>query len=56
MVSAINFKRDAYVYAEVEETLKRLSDRGILLGTLSDVAYGMDNVYALEDISAVISI
>lgn len=54
MVSAINFKRDAYVYAEVEETLKRLSDRGILLGTLSDVAYGMDNVYALEDISAVI--
>lgn len=48
------FKRDAYVYAEVEETLKRLSDKGILLGTLSDVAYGMDNVYALEDIRAVI--
>lgn len=48
------FKRDAYVYAEVEETLKRLSDKGILLGTLSDVAYGMDNVYALEDISSII--
>lgn len=48
------FKRDAYVYAEVEETLKRLSDKGVLLGTLSDVAYGMDNVYALENISAVI--
>lgn len=48
------FKQDAYVYAEVEKTLKRLSDKGILLGTLSDVAYGMDNMYALEDISAVI--
>lgn len=48
------FKRDAYVYPEVGETLKRLSDKGILLGTLSDVAYGMDNIYALEDISAII--
>ncbi len=48
------FKREAYVYTEVEETLKGLSDEGILLGTLSDVAYGMDNVYALEDISAII--
>lgn len=39
------FKRDACVYAEVDETLKRLSDKGILLGTLSDVAYGMVNFY-----------
>ena len=48
------FKQDASVFPEVEETLKKLSDKGILLGTLSDVAYGMDNVYALEDIGAVI--
>lgn len=48
------FKRDAYVYEDVKETLKRLSEKGILLGTLSDVAYGMDNMYALEDISEVI--
>lgn len=48
------FRRDAYVYAEAEKTLKGLSEKGILLGTLSDVAYGMDNVYALEDISAII--
>ena len=48
------FRQDASLFPEVEETLKRLSDKGILLGTLSDVAYAMDNVYALEDISAVI--
>ncbi len=44
------FRQDASVFPEVEETLKKLSDRGILLGTLSDVAYAMDNEYALEDI------
>lgn len=48
------FRQDASVFPEVEETLKRLSDKGILLGTLSDVAYGMDNIYALEDISSII--
>lgn len=48
------FKRDAHVYPEVRETLKKLFEKGILLGTLSDVAYGMDNVYAMEDISEII--
>ena len=48
------FRQGASLYPEVEETLKRLSDKGILLGTLSDVAYGMDNVYALEDIKEII--
>lgn len=47
------FRQDASVFPEVEETLKGLSDKGILLGTLSDVAYGMDNIYALEDISGI---
>ena len=48
------FRRDCTMFSEVEETLKRLANKGILLGTLSDVAYGMDNVYALEDISEII--
>ena len=48
------FRQDAALFPEVEETIKILYDKGILLGTLSDVAYGMDNIYALEDIRAVI--
>lgn len=47
------FRQEASLFPEVEETLKTLSDKGILLGTLSDVAYGMDNVYALEDIASI---
>lgn len=47
------FRRDACLYPEVEETLKQLAVRGIVLGTLSDVAYGMDNEYALEDIAEI---
>ena len=45
------FRRDSSVYPEVEFTLKELKKRGIILGTLSDVAYGMDNQYVLDDIS-----
>lgn len=48
------FRQDASLFPEVEETIKRLSDKGILLGTLSDVAYAMDNVYALDDIRTII--
>lgn len=48
------FRQDVCLYPEVEETLSRLAGRGLVLGTLSDVAYGMDNVYALEDITAII--
>lgn len=48
------FRQDVSIFPEVEETLKKLSNKGILLGTLSDVAYAMDNVYALEDISDII--
>lgn len=47
------FRQDTSLYPEVEETLTKLVDRGIVIGTLSDVAYGMDNVYALEDIAAI---
>ena len=48
------FRRDCSLFPEVEQTLKTLSGKGIKLATLSDVAYGMDNVYALEDIEPVI--
>ena len=44
------FRRDAHVYPEAEEALKRLKEKRIVTATLSDVAYGMDNEYALEDI------
>ena len=44
------FRRDAHVYPEAEEALKCLKERHIVTATLSDVAYGMDNEYALEDI------
>ena len=45
------FRQDTSLYPEVEETLKILAEKGIVTGTLSDVAYGMDNEYALEDIA-----
>ena len=45
------FRQDISLYPEVEETLKRLAEKGIMTGTLSDVAYGMDNEYALKDIA-----
>lgn len=47
------FRKDVSLYPEVEETLKTLVDKGVMTGTLSDVAYGMDNIYALEDIAPI---
>lgn len=44
------FRQDCAPFPEAEQTLRTLSKRGIVLGTLSDVAYGMDNVYALKDL------
>ena len=44
------FRCEAHVYPEAEEALAELAGRGIITATLSDVAYGMDNKYALEDI------
>ena len=35
----------------VAETLRQLSRHGIMLATLSDVPYGMDNAYVLDDIA-----
>ena len=44
------FRRDIRIYPDAEETLRRIKSKNILIGTFSDVAYGMDNSYALEDI------
>ncbi len=47
------FNSDASVFKDVIPTLKMLNDNGILVATLSDVAYGMDDEFALSDISAI---
>ena len=44
------FRSEAHVYPEAGEALTELAERKIVTATLSDVAYGMDNKYALEDI------
>ena len=44
------FRNDIQIYADAAETLQEIKSRDIFIGTLSDVAYGMDNSYALEDI------
>lgn len=48
------FRKDCALFPDVEQTLKTLSEKGIKLASLSDVAYGMDNTYALADIAPVI--
>ena len=48
------FRNDAVIFPEVEDTLKKLNAKRIVVGTLTDVAYGMDNKYALEDIALII--
>lgn len=45
------FKADAEPYPETIETMEKLKQCGIKIGILTDVAYGMDNVFSLEDIS-----
>lgn len=48
------YRNEATIFEEVEGTLEKLHAREIVIGTLSDVAYGMDNKYALEDINEII--
>ncbi|MBD5104402.1 MAG: HAD family hydrolase [Ruminococcaceae bacterium] len=45
------FKADAEPYPETIDTMKKLKQHGIKIGILTDVAYGMDNEFSLEDIS-----
>jgi putative hydrolase of the HAD superfamily len=48
------FRNDCFVYADVFEFLVYLRARNIKTATLSDVPYGMENKYALEDIASII--
>lgn len=48
------FRQECSLFPDAEQVLRELSARGVRTGTLSDVAYGMDNIYALEDIAPVI--
>ena len=45
------FKADAEPYPETIDTMKKLKHPGIKIGILTDVAYGMENEFSLEDIS-----
>lgn len=44
------FQTNAYPFFEAVETLKALKNKGIKIGVLTDVAYGMDNEFALKDL------
>lgn len=48
------FRNDCFVHADVLEFLTFLRVRNIKTATLSDVPYGLENKYALEDISSII--
>ncbi len=48
------FRTNVEVYPEAEAVLKELKDKNILIATLSDVPYGMDNEYALGDLGHLI--
>jgi putative hydrolase of the HAD superfamily len=47
------FQADVEYFDDTVNTLEVLSSKGILLGFLSDAAYGMDNEYLLKDIEEI---
>jgi len=47
------FQAKAVCFDDTISTLAALSSKGILLGFTTDVAYGMDNTYALKDIAEI---
>jgi len=47
------FQADVEYFDDTVSTLEALSSKGILLGFLSDAAYGMDNEYLLKDIEEI---
>jgi len=44
------FRADAVCYSDAAETLRQLHSHGLKTAALTDVAYGMDNEFALNDI------
>lgn len=47
------FQADAVCYDDVVGTLRSLKSAGIKIGALTDVAYGMDNSFSLQDIAEI---
>lgn len=47
------FNNETSVFEDIIPVLKQLNANGIVLATLSDVAYGMDNEFALADINEI---
>ena len=47
------FQSNAVCFDDTVSTLETLSANGFLLGFLTDVAYGMDNEYSLNDIAEI---
>ena len=46
------FQADAAPYPDAADTLIALSQKGIKIGALTDVAYGMDNKFSLRDLAS----
>ena len=47
------FQRSTVCFEDTEYVLQSLKRKGIKIGALTDVAYGMDNKYALKDITSI---
>ena len=47
------FQADVVCFDDAASTLEALASKGVLLGFLSDAAYGMDNEYLLRDIEEI---
>jgi len=47
------FNNDCFIYDDVLPLLLYLREKNIKTGTLSDVAYGLENEYALKDIAPI---
>lgn len=47
------FQSDAVCYDDVVDTLRYLRASGLQIGALTDVAYGMDNSFSLQDIALI---
>ena len=47
------FRRSSKCYDDTEAMLQSLKNRDIKIGALTDIAYGMDNEYALDDLAVI---
>lgn len=49
----MEFSSDAVPFIEVESVLAKLKASNYKIGVLTDVAYGMDNKFSLNDIASI---